>query len=130
MQEVKLIIWDEVPMNQRYDFKALDKTLRYILGYKSPKKGTTFLEIVSETYLDFTTRQTDDEYLKEIAILTPRNDDTDAVDEVTWKTFGGNKRELGSILGETRQDGNLACLRIEESRPVCGNDVWKACDAV
>ncbi|GKB15347.1 ATP-dependent DNA helicase PIF1-like protein [Tanacetum coccineum] len=38
MQEVKLIIWDEAPMTQRYAFEALDKTLRDILGYKSPGK--------------------------------------------------------------------------------------------
>ncbi|GJV30633.1 ATP-dependent DNA helicase PIF1-like protein [Tanacetum coccineum] len=35
MQEVQLIIWDEAPMTQRYAFEALDKTLRYILGYKN-----------------------------------------------------------------------------------------------
>ncbi|GKD82568.1 hypothetical protein Tco_1349407, partial [Tanacetum coccineum] len=29
-------------------------------------------------------------------------------DEVTWKTFGGNTRDLGSILKETRQDCKLA----------------------
>ncbi|XP_071697343.1 uncharacterized protein [Rutidosis leptorrhynchoides] len=34
MHEVRLIIWDEAPMTQRYAFEALDKTLRDILGYK------------------------------------------------------------------------------------------------
>nr|GEW87362.1 ATP-dependent DNA helicase PIF1-like [Tanacetum cinerariifolium] len=38
MQEVQLVIWDEAPMTQRYAFEALDKTLRDILGYKSPGK--------------------------------------------------------------------------------------------
>ncbi|GJV04341.1 ATP-dependent DNA helicase PIF1-like protein, partial [Tanacetum coccineum] len=38
MQEVQLIIWDEAPMTQRYAFEALDKTLRDMLGYKSPGK--------------------------------------------------------------------------------------------
>nr|GEW45214.1 ATP-dependent DNA helicase PIF7-like [Tanacetum cinerariifolium] len=38
MQEVRLIICDEAPMNKRYEFKALDTTLRDILGYKNPEK--------------------------------------------------------------------------------------------
>ncbi|GKG61954.1 ATP-dependent DNA helicase PIF1-like protein, partial [Tanacetum coccineum] len=38
MQHVKMIIWDEAPMTQKYAFEALDKTLRDILGYKSPEK--------------------------------------------------------------------------------------------
>nr|GEV86410.1 ATP-dependent DNA helicase PIF7-like [Tanacetum cinerariifolium] len=38
MQQVKLIIWDEAPMTQRYAFEALDKTPRDILGYKNPDK--------------------------------------------------------------------------------------------
>ncbi|GKD02999.1 ATP-dependent DNA helicase PIF1-like protein, partial [Tanacetum coccineum] len=36
MQEVELIIWDEAPMTQKYAFKALDNTLRDILGYPTP----------------------------------------------------------------------------------------------
>ncbi|GJT74646.1 ATP-dependent DNA helicase PIF1-like protein [Tanacetum coccineum] len=39
MQQVKLIIWDEALMTQRYAFEALDKTLRDILGYKSLEKS-------------------------------------------------------------------------------------------
>ncbi|GJY16903.1 ATP-dependent DNA helicase PIF1-like protein [Tanacetum coccineum] len=175
MQEVQLIIWDEAPMTQRYAFEALDKTLRDILGYKSPGKrnrlfrGMTVLlggdfdrfsrlsqkqkdqsmrvneytgnkeidtrkqkfnrwvlavgdgklpakqkeaedeptwiqipeeflikswstpieKIVSETYPDFTTRQTDDQYLKERAILTPWNDDADAINEYMFNKLGG-----------------------------------------
>ncbi|GKB01261.1 ATP-dependent DNA helicase PIF1-like protein [Tanacetum coccineum] len=38
MQEVQLIIWDEAPMTQKYAFKALDKTLRDILGFQKPEK--------------------------------------------------------------------------------------------
>ncbi|GJT01082.1 ATP-dependent DNA helicase PIF1-like protein [Tanacetum coccineum] len=38
MQQVELIIWDEAPMTQKYPFKALDKTLRDILGYPTPEK--------------------------------------------------------------------------------------------
>ncbi|XP_035840208.1 ATP-dependent DNA helicase PIF1-like [Helianthus annuus] len=33
LQEVRLIIWDEAPMMQKYAFEALDKTLRDILGF-------------------------------------------------------------------------------------------------
>ncbi|GKE54250.1 ATP-dependent DNA helicase PIF1-like protein, partial [Tanacetum coccineum] len=36
IQEVELIIWDEAPMTQKYAFKALDNTLRDILGYPTP----------------------------------------------------------------------------------------------
>ncbi|XP_071718873.1 uncharacterized protein [Rutidosis leptorrhynchoides] len=35
MQEVRLIIWDEAPMTQRFAFEALDKTLKDILGAKN-----------------------------------------------------------------------------------------------
>ncbi|GKC04625.1 ATP-dependent DNA helicase PIF1-like protein [Tanacetum coccineum] len=46
-------------------------------------------QIVSHTYPNFSTRQTDDEYLKERAILTPRNDDADAINEYMFKKLGG-----------------------------------------
>nr|GEW75269.1 ATP-dependent DNA helicase PIF1-like [Tanacetum cinerariifolium] len=90
-------------MTQRYAFEALDKTLQDILGYKNQARrnhifgGMTVLlggdfrqilpvipnakrpEIVAETYPDFTLRQGVDEYLTEREILTPRNDDADAI---------------------------------------------------
>ncbi|GKB26782.1 ATP-dependent DNA helicase PIF1-like protein [Tanacetum coccineum] len=44
MQEVKLIIWDEALMTQRYAFKALDKTLRDILGFKNTEKRNQIFE--------------------------------------------------------------------------------------
>ncbi|GJY43864.1 ATP-dependent DNA helicase PIF1-like protein [Tanacetum coccineum] len=104
---------DEAPMTQRYAFEALDKTLRDIFVYKNPGErnriigGMTILlggdfrlilpvipkakrpEIVSVTYPDFTTRQSDDEYLKERAILTPRNDDADVINEYMFKKLRG-----------------------------------------
>ncbi|GJZ93036.1 ATP-dependent DNA helicase PIF1-like protein [Tanacetum coccineum] len=46
-------------------------------------------QIVKETYHDFTTRQRDDEYLKERAILTPRNDDADAINTYMFKKLAG-----------------------------------------
>ncbi|GJZ19961.1 ATP-dependent DNA helicase PIF1-like protein [Tanacetum coccineum] len=42
-------------------------------------------QIVTKTYPDFTSRQTDDEYLKERAILTPRNYDAKAINEFMFK---------------------------------------------
>ncbi|GJT29442.1 DNA helicase PIF1, ATP-dependent [Tanacetum coccineum] len=42
-------------------------------------------QIVTETYPDFTSRQTDDKYLKERAILTPRNDDAEAINDFMFK---------------------------------------------
>ncbi|XP_071721366.1 ATP-dependent DNA helicase PIF1-like [Rutidosis leptorrhynchoides] len=43
MHEVRLIIWDEAPMTQRYAFEALDKTLRDILGAKKEEnRGKLF----------------------------------------------------------------------------------------
>ncbi|GJV97144.1 ATP-dependent DNA helicase PIF1-like protein [Tanacetum coccineum] len=86
MQQVWLIIWDEAPMTQRYAFEALDKTLRDILGYKNPGKRN---RIISDTYPNFTSRQVDDEYLNERAILTPRNDDADTINEYMFKKLGG-----------------------------------------
>ncbi|GJU39517.1 helicase [Tanacetum coccineum] len=92
---------------------ALDKTLREILGYKNPAKrnrifgGMTILlggdfrqilpvipnakrlEIFAKMYPDFTSRQTDDDYLKERVILTPKNDDADAINENMFKILGG-----------------------------------------
>nr|GEX71771.1 hypothetical protein [Tanacetum cinerariifolium] len=47
-------------------------------------------QIVQETYSDFTTRQHDDDHLKERAILTPRNDDTYATNEYMFKNLAGD----------------------------------------
>ncbi|GJR42851.1 negative regulator of systemic acquired resistance [Tanacetum coccineum] len=41
MKEVKIIIWDEASMMQKYAFEALDKTLRDILGYPTPTNRNT-----------------------------------------------------------------------------------------
>ncbi|GJT77422.1 ATP-dependent DNA helicase PIF1-like protein [Tanacetum coccineum] len=46
-------------------------------------------QIVLKTYPDFITRQSDESYLKERAILTPRNDDADAINEFMFKKLGG-----------------------------------------
>nr|GEW38251.1 ATP-dependent DNA helicase PIF1-like [Tanacetum cinerariifolium] len=46
-------------------------------------------QIVAETYPDFTLRKGDDEYLTERAILTPRNDYADAIDENMFKKLRG-----------------------------------------
>nr|GEY55263.1 hypothetical protein [Tanacetum cinerariifolium] len=45
--------------------------------------------IVAEMYPDFTLRKGDDEYLTERAILTPTNDDADAINENMFKKLGG-----------------------------------------
>ncbi|GKB41381.1 ATP-dependent DNA helicase PIF1-like protein [Tanacetum coccineum] len=50
--------------------------------------NSTIQQIVSDTYPNFTTRQTDNEYLKERAILTPKNDDADAINEYMFKKLG------------------------------------------
>ncbi|GJW42207.1 ATP-dependent DNA helicase PIF1-like protein [Tanacetum coccineum] len=63
---------------------ALDKTLQDILGYKNPAKRNRIfggMTIIAETYPDFTSRQSDDDYLKERAILTQRNDVADAINK-------------------------------------------------
>nr|GEX25483.1 ATP-dependent DNA helicase PIF1-like [Tanacetum cinerariifolium] len=51
--------------------------------------NTPIEKIVLETYPDFTTRQSDDQYLKEREILTPRNDDADAINEYMFNKLGG-----------------------------------------
>ncbi|GJQ97532.1 ATP-dependent DNA helicase PIF1-like protein [Tanacetum coccineum] len=54
------------------------------------KSWTSLIEqIVTKTYPDFTSRQTDDDYLKERAILTLRNDDANAINENMFKKLGG-----------------------------------------
>ncbi|GKB29480.1 ATP-dependent DNA helicase PIF1-like protein [Tanacetum coccineum] len=153
----QLIIWDEAPMTQKYAFKALDKTLRDILGFQNPKKreqifrgmtvllggdfrqillvipkgkrpdvvqacinrsefivpakakdgedeptwiqipeqflikssGSPIEKIVAETYPNFIERQHDDEYLKEQAIPTPRNDDVDEINNYMFNKLVG-----------------------------------------
>nr|GEX05700.1 hypothetical protein [Tanacetum cinerariifolium] len=45
-------------------------------------------QIVLETYPDFTTRKTDELYLKERVILTPRNNDADEINEFMFKKLG------------------------------------------
>nr|GEU93967.1 ATP-dependent DNA helicase PIF1-like [Tanacetum cinerariifolium] len=55
-----------------------------IKSWTSPIK-----QIVAETYPNFTLRQGDDEYLTERTILTPRNDDADAINEKMFKKLGG-----------------------------------------
>ncbi|XP_071740766.1 uncharacterized protein [Rutidosis leptorrhynchoides] len=46
MQQVRLIIWDEAPMTQRFGFEALDKTLKDILGAKNEvNRGKLFGEM-------------------------------------------------------------------------------------
>nr|GEX15664.1 ATP-dependent DNA helicase PIF1-like [Tanacetum cinerariifolium] len=47
-------------------------------------------QIVQETYPDFTTRQNDDVYLKEHAILTLGNDDADTIDAYMLKKLAGD----------------------------------------
>ena len=46
-------------------------------------------QIVEETFPDFTTRQTKDAYLKERAILTPKNDDADEINAYMFKKLKG-----------------------------------------
>nr|GEU84700.1 hypothetical protein [Tanacetum cinerariifolium] len=109
MQQVQLIIWDVAPMTQKYAFEALDKTLRgdetLPAKIKEGEDEAAWIEIperflikswespiewiMEETYLDFTTRQIDDEYLKEKATLTPRNDDADAINAYMFKKLEG-----------------------------------------
>ncbi|GJV28584.1 ATP-dependent DNA helicase PIF1-like protein [Tanacetum coccineum] len=44
---------------------------------------------IQSSYPDFTTKQTDESYLKERAILTPMNDNVDAINEYVFKKLGG-----------------------------------------
>nr|GEU50244.1 helicase [Tanacetum cinerariifolium] len=114
MQQVQLIIYDEAPMTQKYAFETLDKMLRDVLccwrwyraGQKKGEDEATWIEIperflikawtnpieqiVQETYPDFTTRQYDDDYLKERAILNPRKDDADAINTYMFKKLAGD----------------------------------------
>ncbi|GKD41722.1 hypothetical protein Tco_1261929 [Tanacetum coccineum] len=48
----------------------------------------------------------------------------------TWKAFGGNTRDLGSILEETGQDCNFTQRRLEELLTEGGDGVRIPCDAV
>ncbi|GJV10650.1 ATP-dependent DNA helicase PIF1-like protein [Tanacetum coccineum] len=53
--------------------------------------------IVDETYPDFTTRQTDDEYLKKRVILTPKNDDADVINEYMFTKLAGKSVTYNSV---------------------------------
>nr|GEU77684.1 ATP-dependent DNA helicase PIF1-like [Tanacetum cinerariifolium] len=79
---------DEAPMTQKYAFEALDKTLRDILGFQKPeKREKIFCGMTVLLGVDF--RQHDEEYLKEQAILTPRNDDVDDINTYMFKKLSG-----------------------------------------
>ncbi|GJW86154.1 DNA helicase PIF1, ATP-dependent [Tanacetum coccineum] len=58
--------------------KVLDKNM-----------GLPYWKIVEETYPDFTSRRTNDGYIKEKAILTPRNKDADAINKYMFKKLPG-----------------------------------------
>lgn len=49
----------------------------------------TISEIVNQTFSDFITRQKDEGYLRERAILTPKNDDADEINDHMFKMLGG-----------------------------------------
>nr|GEU39852.1 ATP-dependent DNA helicase PIF1-like [Tanacetum cinerariifolium] len=51
---------------------------------------TPIQQIVVETYPNFTSRQTDEEYLKESTILTLRNEEADATNEFMFKNLLGD----------------------------------------
>ncbi|GJY59321.1 retrovirus-related pol polyprotein from transposon TNT 1-94 [Tanacetum coccineum] len=93
MQEVELIIWDEAPMTQKYAFKALDKTLRDILGYPAPEKKNKIFSgmtiMLSKKHIDTYESKGNDAYLKRRAILTPRNDDADAINAYMFDKLEG-----------------------------------------
>ncbi|GJV34720.1 ATP-dependent DNA helicase PIF1-like protein [Tanacetum coccineum] len=58
---------------------------------------TSIEQIVAETYPDFTSRQIDEEYLKERAILTPINEDADAINEFMFKKLSGEVVTYNSV---------------------------------
>ncbi|GKC88331.1 ATP-dependent DNA helicase PIF1-like protein [Tanacetum coccineum] len=70
-------------------------------------------QIVQETYPDFTTRQHDNDYLKERAILTPRNDDSDAINAYMFKKLAGDTvtytsaDEICKVSTDTIEQHNL-----------------------
>ncbi|GJT95898.1 helicase [Tanacetum coccineum] len=70
-------------------------------------------QIVQETYPDFTTRQHDNDYLKERAILTPRNDDSDKINAYMFKKIAGDTvtytsaDEICKVLTDTLEQHNL-----------------------
>nr|GEV04907.1 hypothetical protein [Tanacetum cinerariifolium] len=70
---------------------------------KIPKKflinssNSPIKEIVAETYPNFIKRQRDDAYLRERAILTPRNDDADAINAYMFDKLEGESVTYNSI---------------------------------
>ncbi|GJU19989.1 DNA helicase PIF1, ATP-dependent [Tanacetum coccineum] len=85
-----LQLTDELPPGNPKAGKQAWKIFDRIPRSTAPKsKSTPIEQIVFETYPDFTTRQTDESYLKEKEILTPRNDDADAINECMFKKLGG-----------------------------------------
>ncbi|GJS26893.1 retrovirus-related pol polyprotein from transposon TNT 1-94 [Tanacetum coccineum] len=100
MQQVKLVIWDEAPMTRRMrvneyndngdiDTRKQDFN-KWVLvvgdGRLPAKKKETEDE---PTWIEISEKQSDESYLKEREILTPRNDDTDAINEFMFKKLGG-----------------------------------------
>ncbi|GJY89562.1 ATP-dependent DNA helicase PIF1-like protein [Tanacetum coccineum] len=57
--------------------------------FQIKSSGSPIENIVAETYPNFIKRQYDDEYLKERAILTPRNDDVDEINTYMFNKLSG-----------------------------------------
>ncbi|GJV08193.1 ATP-dependent DNA helicase PIF1-like protein [Tanacetum coccineum] len=87
------LTYAEIPKQYVFTLTRIMKVNEYYENGEIDTRKQDFnkwvLATVEETYPDFTTRQSDDEYLKERAILTPRNNDADAINAYMFKKLEG-----------------------------------------
>ncbi|XP_071739723.1 uncharacterized protein [Rutidosis leptorrhynchoides] len=120
-------------MTQRFAFEALDKTLWDILGAKdNANRGRLFggmpillggdfrqiLPVIPKdtVFPDFIRRHRDEDYLRERAILTPRNDDADEINKHMFK-----KLESQTMTFQSSDEickGSTDALEQQQSYPV------------
>uniref|UniRef100_A0A0D3CG37 ATP-dependent DNA helicase n=1 Tax=Brassica oleracea var. oleracea TaxID=109376 RepID=A0A0D3CG37_BRAOL len=107
IKEAELIIWDEAPTMSKHCFQTLDRTMRDILKcdkvfggdgkINEPNNGEIEIDIpedllvsesedpirdiVKEVYGNSYTRERNPKFYQERAILSPRNEDVDKIDE-------------------------------------------------
>ncbi|GJR91178.1 hypothetical protein Tco_0215189 [Tanacetum coccineum] len=121
--------WRQLTMQ---DMTTLLKNLLIHLANKSRDDGLNFVhELKQEMFADLeyvrSLEKEVDELESEKAIFS---NVYDLLLRYTWTAFGGNTRDLGSILEETGQDYNYTQRRLEELLTEGGDGVRIPCEAV
>ncbi|GJX17415.1 ATP-dependent DNA helicase PIF1-like protein [Tanacetum coccineum] len=80
-------LWQSACQNQRGEDEPT--WIKIPENFRINTSNSLIEQIVAETYPNFIERQKDDAYLRERAILTPRNDDADAINAYMFDKLEG-----------------------------------------